>query len=469
MIGPEEFVIGPDYMESEVTISSESSHSQESRYPKRKRKDVSCRGCCGGDDDHENITFCHMCNSDHCGDCTILAPLTYVKDKFAPLGDPLRANNTLPAKLSIRRSTLKGVQHGVFAMEPFPAHTCFGPFEGVRVSTMDKNMKARYVWELQHNGKSFFIDGFPLDQSNWMRYVNTTPREDRSNLVPFRRSGGIYFRARRPIRLGEELFVWRVSPPGSQLSSEPPVTTARGVKSVARGRKKGEPQDDAAAKLPTVFACKQCDDCFFTQELLDTHIQTQHAEKLPGKFECSYCQYSSNNRGHIIEHERTHTGERPHVCRICRKGFMRREHLDTHLRIHTKERPHECRQCGQRFSDAANLSQHRRNQHTGPAAVTHVCRVCGKGFKRMPELRIHMVIHTGLKPYGCAVCSQRFAHASNLHKHRKMVHKKEYPLSCVHCGGGFAYMSSLRRHVESAHGSKRGASEATSSARTEED
>ncbi|KAH9380593.1 hypothetical protein HPB48_020373 [Haemaphysalis longicornis] len=232
----------------------------------------------------------------------------------------------------------------------------------------------------------------------------------------------------------------------------------------------GESQDDvAAAGLPVVFACKQCDDCYFTQELLDSHIQTQHPEKRPGKFECRFCQYSSNNRMHVVMHERTHTGERPHVCKLCRKGFMRREHLATHLRIHNGERPHACPECDQRFSDQANLSQHRRNIHLGPNAPAHVCRVCGRGFKRMPDLRTHMVVHAGVKPYSCATCDRQFAHATNLRKHRKRVHKTEYPLPCRHCRSRFATMCTLKRHVELMHGIKRVVQNTSSSASTDED
>lgn len=64
-----------------------------------------------------------------------------------PEGDPERANKTVPDCLVIRRSSIKGAQYGVFAAKPLPKRLCFGPYEGVRVDSVDKGNG--YAWRVR--------------------------------------------------------------------------------------------------------------------------------------------------------------------------------------------------------------------------------------------------------------------------------------------------------------------------------
>merc|ERR1719336_3254113 len=79
-------------------------------------------------------------------------------------------------------------------------------------------------------------------------------------------------------------------------------------------------------------------------------------------------------------------------CDLCEACFSNNGQLRGHVRIHTGERPFKCTFTG-----------------------------CGKSFTRNEELTRHKRIHTGVKPFACHVpgCNKPFGRKDHLKKHLK--------------------------------------------------
>ncbi|XP_057352678.1 histone-lysine N-methyltransferase PRDM9-like [Manis pentadactyla] len=179
-------------------------------------------------------------------------------------------------------------------------------------------------------------------------------------------------------------------------------------------------------------------------------IQHQRTHTREKPYVCRECGRGFTQTAHLIRHERIHTGEKPYVCGECGQGFTQKEHLIPHGRIHTGEKPYVCGECGRSFTEKSGLIRHERI-HTGEKP--YICRQCGRGFTLSSHLLRHERTHTGEKPYICRECGRGFTVSSHLLRHER-THTGEKPFVCRECGRGFTQRAHLTRHQRTHMGEK---------------
>ncbi|CAG9767138.1 unnamed protein product [Ceutorhynchus assimilis] len=171
------------------------------------------------------------------------------------------------------------------------------------------------------------------------------------------------------------------------------------------------------------------------------------SEERPYKCLRPACNKTFLLKHHLTTHEKTHTGERPHVCVHCGKSFTHKYCLNTHLLLHSNERPHQCTECHKRFTLKHHLMSH-INVHKRDKPF--LCGECGKSFPLKKQLITHEKYHRGERPFVCNDCGDTFAQENHLVMHLRF-HGSLTSFVCGECGATFTRKFELDNH-ERLHG-----------------
>ena len=72
------------------------------------------------------------------------------------------------------------------------------------------------------------------------------------------------------------------------------------------------------------------------------------------------------------------------------------------------------------------------------------CGICGR---EVVNIKNHMLIHSGERPFACSLCPKRFRQQANLKKHID-VHTGERKFSCPICHQKFRQSSHVHTHMQ---------------------
>jgi len=173
--------------------------------------------------------------------------------------------------------------------------------------------------------------------------------------------------------------------------------------------------------------CFSCSKLFSSKQGMMYHYRSAHLdEKVP----CSdsSCSRVFSRNCHMLRHYRTiHLGQKAFKCNTCGQLFNQKANLKRHVdEVHLAKRPFICGDCGATFALAGALKRHVASKHSSAPprfACTHPG--CSVTVSTQYYLKMHMMDHTGERPFPCPYesCNLRFKCQSDVNRHIKIAKK----------------------------------------------
>ncbi|KAM4642411.1 uncharacterized protein O3C94_016743 [Discoglossus pictus] len=258
-----------------------------------------------------------------------------------------------------------------------------------------------------------------------VRETKASDAQDQEFHEDLETNNSIHFRTADPVPTYQDFGIWNLNandgPMRRNIKEEEPNTVAAssdGLMEDCTSLPQIVQTDVTLNNIPNSCEIDKFTSLYYKYDLqlgaLNDNSLNACRSTVEGHHSCPECGKYFYHRSQLIEHHRTHTGEKPFACPRCGKRFSQRSSLVIHQRTHTGEKPYVCPECKKCFSKRSNLVEHHRT-HTGEKP--YACAYCGKGFSQRSSLVTHQRVHTGEKPYVCSRCGKCFTQRSSLVTH----------------------------------------------------
>ncbi|XP_063899236.1 zinc finger protein 48-like [Helicoverpa armigera] len=247
------------------------------------------------------------------------------------------------------------------------------------------------------------------------------------------------------------------------------------------------------------FSCSRCPRRYASAGALLAHVRVAHeGARAHG---CGACGARLASRGALRKHARAvHQRLRAqpkHVCHTCGKAFRGKSVLVNHVRTHTGEKPFECTECGRRFTQRTAMRTHVKLVHLKLARTAKV----GDQLPGLPDVTAALVkpevpappspkldaykpeplilpepwrqpcdvffsvssirscfsaspgspVASNTLRFSCSRCPRRYASAGALLAHVRVAHEGARAHGCGACGARLASRGALRKHARAVH------------------
>ena len=218
------------------------------------------------------------------------------------------------------------------------------------------------------------------------------------------------------------------------------------------------------ARMQHITKCSYCDTVFQRRSYLTEHMAKTHVDKLWSTmtyvFRCLQCKEACITKYDLIKHlETAHAFKgMPGMCNVCGKE-MAVSQLEAHkTKCHLLE-SWQCTQCSESFASAAELIKHRRTHNGNASAVALVdqSNIDDKEESCKESSDEQLDYTEPIPEHGCSVCDENFAERSELTRHLRAKHGIIPQWPCHLCGLTYESECDLKGHIVEVHEGKKAA------------
>ena len=175
------------------------------------------------------------------------------------------------------------------------------------------------------------------------------------------------------------------------------------------------------------------------------------ARAIKGYWKCKECHKILHTKRGALDHSRMHTGQ-SYQCIVCFKRFGASSDLKKHITIHTGEKPWQCQVCQKLFRLKSTYTNHVRC-HTRERPYKCHYKRCNKRYKTSTLLKSHLLSHTKQKPFKCNVkgCNKAYQSRTGLKGHMNVHNPNGDRFVECHLCGKKLMKKSLRDHLVYMH------------------